>query len=109
VAVPVLQTVKSRNGVGPMDIVLDAVFEHGVFRPLKPISLPEMERFRITVAELPDPDEANDEGRPWRGIFSVEIPYETVGIRPPVARTHDVAAWTPTIVPLLRWSDDGDE
>jgi hypothetical protein len=43
---------------------LDAIFENGVFRPLKPVDLPENMRVKITIDEeldagLPGPDQAH--------------------------------------------------
>lgn len=39
---------------------LDAVYEHGVFRPLKPLAPPEHQHVRLTIEETPgspSPDE----------------------------------------------------
>lgn len=36
-----------------MSQYIDAVWEDGVFRPLEPVSLPQSQRVRLTVAETP--------------------------------------------------------
>ena len=33
---------------------IEAIYENGVFRPLKPVTLPEGEHVQITVPEMPD-------------------------------------------------------
>jgi predicted DNA-binding antitoxin AbrB/MazE fold protein len=36
-----------------MSKVIEAVYENGVFRPLKPVLLPEGEHVHVTVSDLP--------------------------------------------------------
>jgi predicted DNA-binding antitoxin AbrB/MazE fold protein len=38
----------------PMNKTIEAIYENGVFRPVEPVRLPEGERVRVTLPDLPD-------------------------------------------------------
>ena len=56
-----------------MSTIIETIFEKGVFRPLKPLVLPEKMRVKVYL-----PDEStgvtdrDDDNRPWRGLFVLE-------------------------------------
>ena len=53
-----------------MTQTIDAVFEKGVFRPKKPVSLKEGEEVRITLAPKGmTPEEAEEHMRGWHKVF----------------------------------------
>jgi predicted DNA-binding antitoxin AbrB/MazE fold protein len=39
---------------------VEAVYEHGVLRPLRPLSLAERQQVRLTISEAPDPSNGRD-------------------------------------------------
>jgi predicted DNA-binding antitoxin AbrB/MazE fold protein len=39
---------------------VEAVYEHGVLRPLRPLSLAERQQVRLTISEAPDPSSGRD-------------------------------------------------
>ena len=49
----------SRYNEGVMVRQLDAVYEHGVLRPLEPLALPEHQRVRLTLDDRPLPQDGN--------------------------------------------------
>jgi len=36
-----------------MDRVVEAIYEHGVLRPLEPVSLAEAQRVKLTISDVP--------------------------------------------------------
>lgn len=61
---------------------LEAVFEHGVLRPLEPLTLPEHQRVRLTLDDQPqpmqdnsDPPVFNDRREEMRWLATEAAPY----------------------------------
>ena len=52
-----------------MTETIEAVYEDGVFKPLRPVSLPEHQRVSIAVS-LPTPQNTNESLRSWEKVFA---------------------------------------
>jgi predicted DNA-binding antitoxin AbrB/MazE fold protein len=55
--------------VPTMTQTIEAVYEDGVFKPLRPVSLPEHQRVSIAVS-LPTSENSNDVLKSWQKVFS---------------------------------------
>src|SRR5689334_18172636 len=99
-----------------MSTTLEAIYENGVFRPLKPVALRENQRVTVTIAEAvppevgvegsqevssrppdrpPSQEDAELEARPWRGAFCPEQPQAPLFTSELEIRTADLPAWQP--------------
>jgi len=51
-----------------MDYILDAIYENGVFKPLKSLQLPEHQRVTITI-QLPPVENPDEELASWQQVY----------------------------------------
>lgn len=106
-----------------MSVTMEAIVENGLLRTLKPLTFSESERVVVTIDSVnngqsangnpptePVPQSEDDGESPWRGVFVVNVPYQTL----PMPNRADVKLAppvTPEIQIILdpRYFDDQED
>ena len=52
-----------------MDYILEAIYEHGVFKPLESLKLPEQQKVMITI-QLPPVENPDEELESWHQVYA---------------------------------------
>ncbi len=113
-----------------MNRTLEAIYENGVFRPLRPVALREHQRVTVTIPEEPatgaevgprpeglpeasteplTPEQSEADARPWRGVFSPEQQPASLFASELEVRTADLPSWQPQVTINRRWVSDDEE
>ncbi len=73
---------------------LEAVFEHGVLRPLEPLSLPEMQHVLVTITDVPAPLPYNSRQaeQEWLKAHEQEYRGQRVALEGDVLLSHGFEA-----------------
>ena len=91
-----------------MSVSIEAVFEKGIFRPLKPIALPENQRVNLVIADLNECSEIPPQLLPTKYpddyLEDCDDTYDYQPVPPVIVGTVkatfvDGGVWTPPVYP----------
>ena len=101
-----------------MSIEIKAIYENGVFRPLQPVTLPELQQVTIRLSDETEgidshadrPTSADAEEQDiepiWRGVFPVEQKPKAESVQSVKVKISELPELQPTITLNPRWFEE---
>lgn len=101
---------------------IEAVYQNGVFRPLEPVELEEMQRVKVRLPDEKQPAKSNDEQPDsredveddeiepiWRGVFVTETKEKELFDKPLNLAFDKFPKLEPEVTLNPRWFEDEDD